>query len=576
MFRVFAQTKGKLKSVDIINLVPNFRLQTSVIYFRCITDPSTLSSYRAYLKKRKKIRNLLPPLDPFNVAQKSISPVDREEIDRNFDSRIPLPVIKSLKKFSISPKQVSTSALGNDEQRVAQITEIVSRLSDETTYLERVDIYRALLLKYSLVKLDTTKVVLIIKALIQTGLDPARMLERQPIIVCLDPTTLANQIESLLQIIRPERSELKFNYSLFQELKRLASYASNCTDMAQCEGTGIVYRLYQSGSSEELSALRVYKRVFDAIKSTVLAGEYADTEVYRDCSAVYNRLIRFVQTGLCLDHFKEAALGLNEKCLSDVELLREDGLGNNKWVGRFLKSISATKILLSDSHRIQQLGPQLALLEEYGIDVNNSNLHKKCPMLLNTPVSDLKKSMEILGSSPFYCNKNDIYRVFVRDPSIFTTPAILERSRQQLEKIPLLKQRQISWHNVIKQTPKVLTIRNYARIFKLLLDNKFSNQEIITTLEYYPSIFKQMEAKIEKFEIERRSYKPYVTKIGLTTLVQFIKKRIAQETAERYHGYSDNELVSPEKHYSDWGAVREEIPFESERGIEDRLDNDDI
>ena len=576
MLRVSVQTKRTLYSVDIITFIPSFRLKVRIIFFRCITDPSTPSSYRKYLKNKIKLQKIAP-LDPFNLVKKSSTVVDRE--DGEFDTRIPLTVRESLKKYCISPKLVTTSALGNEEQRVLQLTHLVGQLSDQMTYLEQVDLYKVLLLKFSLVKLDLTKLVFTIKALIKNGLDPARMLERQPTVVSLDTNTLANNIESLLRIIKPERNELTFNFFLFHELKRLSGNAK-CANRVMCEGVEIVNRLYQSGNLDELSELRVYRRVFKAIKRTVLAGEYTDTDVYKDCTAVYNRLIKVARTDLCSDHFKEVALGLNDKCLSDLKLLREDRLDNNRWVSKFLKDISATKILLSDYHWIQQLGSQLALLKEFGINVNKLNLHKKCPMLLNTSVNDIKKSMEILGSSPFYCNKNDICRVFIRDPSIFTAPAMLERSRQQLEQIPLLRQKQILWHNVVKQTPNVLRIRNYARIFKLFHANGFSNDEIITTLEFYPSILRLLEEKIEKLEREGSSYKPYISKIGLTTQIQFIKKRIAQEIAQRYHGYYDSELVSPGKEeYSDWGTDREDFSFETDReneDIEDRLDSDDI
>ena len=578
MLRLLPQTKRKLNAVTKSIFMPSFRPNTGMFYSGTIIDPGSESNYLNYSRKKRKFKRL-PPLDPFNLGEESNLLLDSRE-NEDFHSRLPLSVIRSLNKYSISAELVSASALGNDDHRISELTQLVDQFSDQTTHLEQVDLYRVLLLKYSLVKLDTSRLVYTINALIQNGLDAARMLERQPTVVSLDPATLANNIESLLRIIKPERNEVTFDYSLYQELKRLSTCARECTDKEKYEGVDIVYRLYQSGKLDQLSELRVYKRVFKAIKATFLAGECTDTEVYRDCSAVYKRLVRVALTDLCSKYFKEVALGLSEEFVSDLEVLRGNGLENNRWVGRFLKSTSATKILLRDSHTTQQLGPQLALLKEFGIKVNKLSFLEKCPMLLNTPVSDIKRSIDILGSPPFYCNRNDIRRVFVRDPSIFIIPTILDHSRHQLGRIVFLKQRQVSWHNVVKQTPKVLTIKNYARIFELFKKNEFSQNEIITIVEYYPSILKQIEKKIEKLESEGSAYKPYITKMGLTTKIQFIKKRIAKETAQRYPGYANSELASPsEEEYSDWGPDgsedREEFSTDPDRETEDN-DNLDI
>ncbi|KAI6657624.1 hypothetical protein LOD99_367 [Oopsacas minuta] len=539
MLRGLIHAKPTLKPNNRSLIDSGFKVRIFQFHSKEDFDFEKEGFYREYSKKRKKSEKL-PPLDPFKLDKFE----RKESVKENFDGSIPLNLIESMNSFSILPNQVMRSALGNNEQRVTDISMIVKEFSNKISSLDNIELFRVLLLRFSVVNIDVDKLKSTIQILIENGINPARMLELQPTVICIDVNMLAQNLKSLLRIIEPNFEEIKFNRTIFQELNKLSSFANRCN--TECKGAELVERLYQSGRKRNLSNFRIYKRVFEAIKLTSLSDKSTDSDVYNLCCVVYKRLFRAEITQLCSEHFKEIALGFTDEFQTDLNSLRGIGLQNNSWVGKFLKTISVSKILLRDISIVHQLGPKLTLLEGYGIDVNKLNLFQKCPKLLNSSESDITRSMAILKSSPFYCNRTNISRVLARDPSIFTIPEVLESTRKELELIPLLKHRQIDWHVLIKRCPNVLTIKNYSRIFDVQENHGFSKDEIITSLEYYPSIIKFIENKIDELDRNSSPLKPHLTKIAPSTKIRLIKERIEQETLYRYSGYTKAEPISGE------------------------------
>lgn len=486
--------------------------------------------YLEYPKKRKLYKKLLP-LDPFNLEKFERKESVKEELDTN----LPLSITETLNSFSISSDDVTTGALGNNEQRVTSISKLVNEFLNELSPLARFDLFRVLLLMFSSVNLDMDKLRSTVKFMVKSGVDPAKMLELQPTVLSLDVNILFSNIKQLLEIARPKFENIKFNQSIFNELNKLASHANNSS--FRSEGVEQVEMLYRAARYENLYKFSVYKRVFQAIKSTALSDKNTDTEIHKLCSTVYKRLYRMELTCLCSRHFKEIALGMSEELQTDLQTLRETGIQGNKWVGRYLERISDAKIPIRDPQKIQQIPSLISLLGEYGVDVNTHELIWKCPMLLNSPLNDIIRSIELLGHSPFYCNRADISRVITRDPGILVKQELLSNARQQFEQTPLLRHRQIHWHTLIKRTPSVLTTTNFPRIIDELEKLKYSKDEIITLLEYYPSAFKRIQNLLRKLdEVVPNSQK-------LELIQRMIPKRIKQETFYRYHGRDNKELI---------------------------------
>ena len=522
MLRGLIHSTQTLKPNNRSLIATGFSLKIFFFHSQDNSDHESEGFYVEYPKKRKVYKKLLP-LDPFNLEK-----IERKEsMKEHFDSNLPLSITETLNSFSISSDDVTTGALGNNEQRVTSVSKLVNEFLYEVSPLARVDLFRVILLTFSTVSLDIGKLRSTIQILIKSGVDPAKMLELQPTVLSLEVNALFSNIKQLMDIARPKFEEIQFNQSIFNELKKLASYANNSS--FRSEGVEQVEMLYRAARSKNLYKFSVYKRVFQAIKSTALSDKYTETEVHQLCSAVYKRLYRMELTFLCSKHFKEIALGVSEELQTDLQTLRKAGLQDGKWVGRYLERISDTEIPFRDPYKTQQIPALISLMGEYGVDINKHELIWKSPMLLDSPLNDINRSIEILGYSPFYCNRADISRVITRDPGVLTRPELLSNARQQIEQTPLLQHRQIRWHTLIKKTPSVLTTTNYSRIFDELEKLKYSKDEIITLLEYYPSTFKRIQNLFTMLEEVHNSY--------ISERIQkIIPKRIKQQTFYRYHG----------------------------------------
>ena len=518
----------KLNNRSLIDT--GFFLNISFSHSHENSDHKSEGFYFEYPKKRKVYKKL-PSLDPFNLEKFERKESAKEDLDTN----LPFSITETLNSFSIQSDEVTSGALGNNEQRVTSISKLVNEFSNEISPLARVDLFRVILLMFSTVNLGIGKLRSTIKILIKSGVDPAKMLELQPTVLSLEVNALFSNIKQLLEILRPKFEEMKFNRSIFNELNKLASYANNSS--FRSEGVELVEMLYRAARYKNLYKSSVYKRVFQAIKSTALSDKNAHTEVHKLCSTVYERLYRMELTFLCSRHFKEIVLGVSDELQTDLQTLTKAGLQGNKWVGRYLKRISDTNILISDPCKTRQLLALISLMGEYGVDINKHELIWKCPLLLNSPLNDISRSIEILGYSPFYCNRADISRVITRDPAILTRPELLSNARKQIEQTPLLKHRQIHWHTLIKKTPSALRTTNYSRITDELEKLKYSKDEIITLLEHYPSVFKRIQNLLSKLE-------EVVPILHISEQIEkIIPKRIKQLTFYRYHGYHKQDSI---------------------------------
>ena len=494
--------------------------------------PSRLFSVQSIEEKEfRKGRHGYSPsleLDPFNLKERGDERKGTQVDAPEWDPRLTGKVRSTLEKFGISPEQIEVSPLGYSETRVLTLVQLVEHFSDQLPVLDRSMLLSVLLLKFVSVKLDTNKLKLAVQTIIDTGLDPARMLDKQPTLINLDLTKFTENAHSLINIIMEGGAgwrQLRFIWVVNNELRMLSNYAARNDQKQRSDEADLVDRMYQTGDDGRLSEFNIYHRIFQSVKKTVLARKQSDTAVYKTCEKVYSRLKRAVITELCLRHFGEVVMGICPEFMDNVMKHKGIGLKNGMWVEGFLSKVSASSILVKAEHTEEDMLSKISLLKEYGVDFDKNKIIIKYPQLLNVQFEDIQMSIEILKLSPFNLNKNDISRTFRREPSIFTMPTVLESTRQQILQIPIL--RNFCWYRLLKDKPRVLLI-NISKVFRILENHGFSDEEALTVLKGYQKFCNEIDIKSKELD---KNLKPIITAVGLSQRINIIRKRISGITA---------------------------------------------